>query len=104
MNNRALLWALTAASLTLSCSDGGSSTVQDLGGPDGPPGALDLEAGPDLSQAPDLPSMDLAPTRPDGSSNMGAACTTDHHCTVGLVCDTSMPGGLCTRSCKADAE
>lgn len=98
MMNQALPWALTATLLTLSCSDGGSYKMLDQGSPDGPP------ATPDLKSNPDLLPLDLAPRRPDGASNIGAACSVDHDCTAGLVCDTSMPGGLCTRPCKADAE
>lgn len=51
-----------------------------------------------------IPQTDLAPPRPDGKTNLGAACSADHHCSTGLTCDTSQPNGMCTRSCKADAE
>lgn len=75
------------------CSPGGSA---DSGA--APDAAVDLIL--DLA-APDRAPPDLSPTRPDGKLNLGHACAHDAHCSTGLVCDTSQPGGICTRSCKA---
>lgn len=103
MMNRARCWALTAAILALSCSDRDPTAIFDAGGPDAPAGTPDLKAS-DSSPAKDLRVSDLKPHRPDGPSNMGAACSADTDCSAGLLCDTSMPDGLCTKACSTDAQ
>lgn len=59
---------------------------------------------PDQSSPPDRALPDLVPWRPDGPSTMGKACAADSQCSAGLVCDTSMPDGMCTRACAADTQ
>lgn len=67
-----------------------------------------IDASPDAVR-PDAASPDAVPDRappdqplprPDGRSNLGAACTADHQCSSSLVCDTSAPGGSCSKKCK----
>ena len=65
-------------------------------------GAADGAA--DVARPPDRTPPDAPPWRPDGKRNIGHACVADHHCTNGLVCDTSLPGGMCSRACKTSPE
>jgi hypothetical protein len=68
---------------------------------------LALEAGPEASvdaADSDHQPADAPPSRPDGRPNPGQGCTTDWDCTSGLTCDTAQPGGMCTRSCKVEAD
>jgi Cys-rich repeat protein len=39
-----------------------------------------------------------------GTSPVGGACASDADCLSGLSCSTGDPGGLCTKSCKSDAD
>lgn len=80
----------------LACSDDvtpvDASLVQDT--------SVDLQ--PDAS--PDLTPADAAWLRPDGRTNTGQLCSTDWDCTIGLTCDTALPGGMCTADCKVDGD
>src|SRR5262249_31342323 len=35
---------------------------------------------------------------------LGSPCTSDPECAQGLTCNTTFPGGLCTKACTADAD
>jgi len=91
------LWPLTILVLFGCSGDGESGSPRDLS-------PTDL-ARPDRAAADLAPTLaDMPPPRPDGGSNLGGPCKADHHCTAGLTCDTSLPGGHCGRSCKADGD
>jgi len=97
--NRALLGVLVVAILLISgCSDRDPLPGADSGAPDQGT-TTDTLPWPDKT-----PASDKLPWRPDGPSTMGKACTADSACSAGLVCDTSMPDGLCTKTCQADTE
>lgn len=86
---------LTLVLWTTACSSGPqrADAAVDLPGSD---------RGGETSR-PDLTPQDQHPPRPDGKPNLGQACSADHHCSAGLVCDTSQPGGSCSKSCKDHA-
>lgn len=74
-----------------------------------PPSSLDVDGGqtPDIKPAPDHAvdlEPDLVPLRPDGGNTLGGPCLADADCTTGQRCDTTLPDGMCTRSCTADAD
>jgi hypothetical protein len=73
----------------------------------------DNQAGraPDASSDSHAPGDDSGTTiptydggRPPKLKDIGSPCTTSAECRSGLMCDTSFPGGLCTKACTMDME
>ncbi len=45
--------------------------------------------------------LDVGPERPSpGTSPAGGPCVANADCRTGLMCDTTVPGGLCTANCR----
>lgn len=99
-NNKSVLFSRDAVTLfiTLTLLGACSSNHPAEGLSDSrPESILDLPA-------PDGISPDAPLPRPDGGSNTGAPCSSDHHCSTGLSCNRTMPGGFCTHPCSADKD
>ena len=95
--------ALTMA----ACSGQTADTTDNDGGTSSPDAGKVTPAGGDDtgSNGPDgsiPPASDAG--KPSKPKAIGSPCSLDSDCDSSLTCNTTFPGGLCTKTCAADAE